>query len=110
LKKVLLVILVAVVAIQWDSIRRVLPGNHTYGDYQVQPVVLYATEWCGFCKKTRDLLAQHNIDYLEYDIEKSEEGRAQYDDLGGRGVPVLLINGEVVRGFNASRILELARQ
>jgi len=72
-------------------------------------VILYATEWCGYCEKARNLMAKHNIEYFEYDIEKSSEGRAQYERLGGKGVPVLLIGEEVVKGYNASKILALAK-
>lgn len=71
-------------------------------------VVLYATSWCGYCAKTRTLLENNDIPYVEYDVESSSEGYRQYVDLGGRGVPLLQINGKVVKGYMPSRILELA--
>lgn len=71
-------------------------------------VILYATTWCGYCNATRELLAREGIPYTEYDIEKSAEGKQQYDSLRGRGVPLLVIDGEVIRGYNPQRILELA--
>ena len=76
-----------------------------YGD----TVVLYATSWCGYCAKARDLLNKNDIDYLEYDIEASSRGRDEYDQLGGNGVPLLLIGGEMVEGYNPDRILMLAQ-
>ncbi len=51
---------------------------------------------------------ENNIEYHEYDIEKSNKGKLQYDSLGGRGVPVLLINGEIVKGYNPQKILKLS--
>jgi mycoredoxin len=63
-------------------------------------VILYATTWCGYCKKTRAFLAENNISYIEYDVEKSEEGRKQLQALGGQGVPVLDIKGTVVLGYD----------
>ena len=71
-------------------------------------VILYATAWCPYCDKTRALLRENNIDYFEYDIEKSQKGKQQHRELGGSGIPVLLINGEVVKGYAPARILELA--
>lgn len=68
-------------------------------------VTLYATEWCGYCKKTRKFLAENNIEYQEYDIEKSEEGSRQYKALNGNGVPLLVVNEEVIRGYNPKAIV-----
>lgn len=110
MKKLLLAGVALVIFLKWDLLQDFMRPTPDYAKLQVEPVVLYATEWCGYCKATRRLLSEHNIDYYEYDIEKSEEGRRQYRSLGGRGVPVLLINGEVVKGFNASEILRLAQQ
>ena len=66
--------------------------------------ILYGTEWCGYCAATRKLLAERNIPYREYDIEKSAEGLAQYEKLHGNGVPVLVINKEVIQGFDETAI------
>lgn len=68
-------------------------------------VVMYATAWCSYCRKTRDFLKAKGIKFREYDIEKSQEGRRQHTALGGGGVPVLVINGKVVRGYNPRAIL-----
>jgi glutaredoxin len=71
--------------------------------------ILYATSWCGFCDKARKLLKSHSIPYFEYDIEESLEGKRQMDELGGEAVPVLLINGQVVKGYQPDEILLLAK-
>lgn len=72
-------------------------------------VILYATSWCGYCAKARELMDKNNIEYFEYDIEKSTKGYSQHKALGGSGIPVLLINGEVIKGYNPGRILSLAK-
>jgi len=72
-------------------------------------VVLYATSWCGYCEKTRELLKHSDIEYLEYDIESSAQGKQEFDKLGGKGIPLVLINGRVVEGYDPNAILELAK-
>lgn len=67
-------------------------------------IVLYGAVWCPYCEQTRQLLASHNVDYCEYDIERSAEGFRQYESLGGGGVPLLLFNDEVIRGYNKPAI------
>jgi glutaredoxin len=69
-------------------------------------VILYATSWCGYCKKTRQFLNENSISFYEYDIEKSAIGHDQYRAIGGRGVPVLLVNKNVIRGYNPDEILK----
>lgn len=64
-------------------------------------VVMYGTAWCGYCAKTRQYFAAHGIRYTEHDIEASDEGRRGFEALGGRGIPVVVIDGTVVQGFNA---------
>lgn len=68
-------------------------------------VTLYATEWCGYCKKARKFMAENNITYHEYDIEKSEQGSRQYKALNGNGVPLFVVNKEVIRGYNPKAIV-----
>ena len=76
-------------------------------DMHKNKVVLYATDWCGYCAKTRAFLKQNNIDYVEYDIEKSAEGRVQYQSLNGRGIPLVIVKGKLIRGYNPDLLKEL---
>ena len=93
---------------KWDSINAVINPLPDYAADHNDRVILYGTSWCGYCAKARKLMDENNIEYHEYDIEKSNKGKLQYDSLGGRGVPVLLINGEIVKGYNPQKILKLS--
>ena len=63
-------------------------------------VVMYATAWCPYCAKARDYFARTGTAYVEHDIEKSADARAEFKRLGGRGVPLILVGSEKLRGFN----------
>lgn len=67
-------------------------------------IVLYSAVWCGYCKQTKQLLAKHNVNYCEYDIERSAEGYEQFKMLGGQAVPLLQFNGSIIHGYNKSLI------
>ncbi|AWF80691.1 NrdH-redoxin [Microbulbifer sp. A4B17] len=108
----LIVFIALIVVIQrWDDIGRIFSSTPSVMPVATEvealegQVILYATKWCGYCKKARNLMRKNNIDFVEYDIEASKEARAQYDQLGGKGVPLLLINGELIHGYNAGKIL-----
>lgn len=107
MKKLILVATALFIFQKWGAIVNYIDPPPDYAVAHNGKVILYATSWCPYCAKTRKLLQDNNIDYFEYDIEKSEEGRAEYTKLGGNGVPVLLIKGQVINGFNPSKILAL---
>lgn len=106
MKKYVVIILALVVVQKWDAINAYINPPPDYAAMHDAGVILYATSWCGYCAKTRRFLDKHDIAYHEYDIEKSREGREQFEKLGGRGVPLLLVNGEVVKGYRPEKILE----
>lgn len=71
-------------------------------------VTLYATSWCGYCRKTRELLTELGVEFVEKDIEKSLEARTEHAAKArGAGVPVLDVDGEIVRGYRPETIREL---
>ena len=90
-----------------DDIRDLFYTPPDYAAAHEVDVIMYGTSWCGYCAKTRKLLDQLDISYYEYDVETSPEGYRQYVDLGGRGVPVLQIDGEVIKGYRPSTIKKL---
>lgn len=63
-------------------------------------VIMYSTEWCGYCKKARKHFKKQGIRYTEYDIDKSKNARARYNKLGGKGVPVILVGKKRMNGFS----------
>ena len=65
-----------------------------------QPVVMYATSWCGYCAKARAYFAKNRIAYVEYDVEKNPAANAEFKRLGGRGVPLIVQGGNMMRGFS----------
>lgn len=102
MKKLLLVASLLALYQNWEKLERLFRPDAGKGE-----VVLYATSWCGYCQKTRELLAEEGIPYVEYDIEQSAQGRQQYQALSPRGVPVLTVGSDVVHGYDPKRIRAL---
>lgn len=70
-------------------------------------VIMYGASWCGVCKQARTYFKQHGIRYTEYDVEKSEKGKAGFKKLKGRGVPVILVGKSRMNGFSAAHFNKL---
>lgn len=70
------------------------------GQIQQPAVVLFGTEWCGYCAASRDYFKANGIAFKEYDIEKDHDAYLEFQRLGGKGVPLLKIGDEVIKGYN----------
>ena len=70
-------------------------------------VVMYGTSWCTYCRKAKAYFHKNNIRYVEYDIEASAKARREYDKLGGRGVPVILVGDKRMNGFSVESFEKL---
>ena len=107
LKKFVLILLVVVVYQNWGKIEHfVNPSQAVSSQTQAQAkVVMYATDWCGYCKQTKRFLDSKGIPFREFDIEKDAEARKAYEALGGRGIPLIDVNGTLIRGFDPDEIL-----
>ncbi len=106
-KKVLLVLLVVVVFQTWGKIERVFNPSQVVSE-QVRAnarVVLYTTEWCGYCKQIRRFLDQKGIPYQQFDIEKDAQARKAYEALGGGGIPFVDVNGTLIRDYRPEQIM-----
>lgn len=65
-------------------------------------VVIYTTPGCTYCKKAKQYFSSHNIAYTEYDISRDINARKRFRDMGGRGVPVILVGKKRMNGFSVA--------
>ncbi|GLI37459.1 DUF4124 domain-containing protein [Geobacter hydrogenophilus] len=63
-------------------------------------VEMYVTSWCGYCKRAEKYLQSKGIPYVAYDIEKDSAARERHRELGGRGVPLIIIGSNKMSGFS----------
>jgi glutaredoxin len=66
-------------------------------------VIMYSTQWCGYCKKAKKYFRKNRIAYTEYDIEKSESAKRRYKKLEATGIPVILVGNKRMNGFSVEQ-------
>jgi glutaredoxin len=73
--------------------------------------MLYGTSRCPYCKAARVWFAQNNVAFGDCDIEKDTVCRGNYlqlrRELGVRGVPVFVYQGNVWTGYSPEQMAEI---
>lgn len=70
-------------------------------------VIIYSSNTCPHCVSAKEYLGEKNIDFTEKNVQTDEVARKELMDMGHMGVPVLLIDGEEIVGFDKARIDQL---
>ncbi|MDD5138096.1 MAG: Uxx-star family glutaredoxin-like (seleno)protein [Candidatus Omnitrophica bacterium] len=68
-------------------------------------VKVYSTPTCPYCIRAKKYLSDKGIAFENIDVSADEGALKQMVDVSGQmGVPVLVIDGDVIVGFDQSRI------
>ena len=72
-------------------------------------VIMYATEWCGYCAAARQFFSDNGIRFLELDVERTSAGYEGHRKLGGNGVPIIVVGDDIVQGFDEGKLRSLLK-
>lgn len=67
-------------------------------------VTVYTSNTCPYCISAKDYLKEKGIDYTEKNVQTDKDARKELMAMGHMGVPVLVIDGEEVVGFDKEKI------
>ena len=71
-------------------------------------VTVYSTQNCPYCRMAKAFLDKHNVQYESLDVGNDTVAAQKMIDLSGqRGVPVIMVDDEVIVGFDSDRLNEL---
>ncbi|MFQ3550361.1 MAG: glutaredoxin domain-containing protein [Armatimonadota bacterium] len=71
-------------------------------------VTIYSTPTCPHCKHAKEYLKEKGIEFTDYNVATDLEARkAMMDKSGQMGVPVIMVDDEIVVGFNRARLDQL---
>ena len=63
-------------------------------------ITVYTTDPCSFCIRVKQLLTTRGVEYVEVNLSKDPEGRAQLVERTGMlSFPQVVIGDEVIGGF-----------
>lgn len=71
-------------------------------------IKIYTTPTCGYCHQAKRFLDERGVHYTEYDVSR-DRGAAEemVNKTGQMGVPVIVVDSEVIVGFDRGRLEQL---
>ena len=71
-------------------------------------VTVYSTPTCHFCHMAKDFFKENNVAFEEFNVaEDLGKRKEMVDKTGQMGVPVIIIDNNVIVGFNKPKIADL---
>ncbi len=68
-------------------------------------VIVYSTPTCPYCKRVKDYLTRKGVSFSDYNVaEDREKAKEMIDKSKQMGVPVIVVDNDVVVGFNQSKL------
>ena len=68
-------------------------------------ITVYSASWCAFCHAAMDYFDKLGVKYTKKDVEEDPEaGLEAVAKSGQRGIPVIDIDGDIIVGFDRSKI------
>jgi glutaredoxin 3 len=63
-------------------------------------ITVYTTDPCSFCRRVKELLRSHGVDFEEVNLAKDAQGRADLARRTGMlSFPQVVLDGELLGGF-----------
>ena len=72
----------------------------------MKDVVVYTSNTCPYCTLAKNYLEEKGMQYIEKKIQTDKVARQELMSMGHMGVPVLVIDGEEIVGFDKEKIDE----
>lgn len=72
-------------------------------------ITIFTSDTCGYCHQAKDYLNSKGMTFEEKNISKDMNARKELMAQGFMGVPIINVDGEVIQGFDKSRLDELLK-
>ena len=76
-------------------------------DTATAKVVMYATPWCGYCARARQLFAAKGVAFTEIDVDTVDGARTEMQTRSGRtSVPQIFVGERHLGGYDDTKALD----
>jgi glutaredoxin-like YruB-family protein len=73
-------------------------------------IIVFSSNTCPHCVTAKDYLKSKGIEFTEKNVSTDMEARKELMGMGYMGVPIILVDDEVIEGFNKAKLDELIKE
>lgn len=73
----------------------------------MKKVIVYTSTTCAYCHAAKEYLDEKGVSYEEKNISTDSDAKKELISMGYMGVPIIMVDGDVVEGFNKNKLDEL---
>ncbi len=74
---------------------------------KMKNIKIYSSSSCTNCTAAKEYLKEKGYEYEEKNVSTDKEAKKELIALGYMGVPIIMIDDEVVLGFNKGKLDEI---
>lgn len=73
----------------------------------MKKIEMYTSDTCIQCKKAKEYFENNNMSFIEYNISSNVDYKRELIKKGYLSVPVIVVDGQDILGFDLTRIKQL---
>jgi glutaredoxin-like YruB-family protein len=70
----------------------------------MKDIKVYSSSTCPYCTMMKDYLKSKNVDFIEKNVSTDADARKELMAMGHMGVPVTLIDGTEIVGYDTNKV------
>ena len=70
----------------------------------MKDIKVYSSSTCPYCTMMKDYLTSKNVDYTEKNVSTDADARKELMAMGHMGVPVTVIDGTEIVGYDTNKV------
>ena len=78
-----------------------------YGGLKMRNIKIYSTSTCSNCITAKEYLKEKGYEYEEKNVSADKEAKKELISMGYMGVPIIIVDEEVVVGFDKAKLDEI---
>ena len=78
--------------------------NRIRGGIKMANVIVYTSSTCPYCTLAKNYLTEKGVEYTEKNVQTDKDARKELMTMGHMGVPVLVVNGQEIVGFDKEKL------
>lgn len=70
-------------------------------------IKLYTSSTCSYCTAVKEYLKEKGEKYEEKNVTIDKEAKKELMTMGYMGVPIIMVDDDIIEGFNKSKLDEI---